>query len=288
MTTKHILTALFAAAFGINAQASLFEEYFDYTLNNNTNIGGNTGGTWLGGTNNVRFVTPSGPTFTGTGYVPTHAGGSLESGNSNSSDVRTAHAPLGQAVSGEFWVSVFVNPTGMTNVNGSTTLMSFSTDNTSNASYGGPGFGIYNDGTNLSYALFNGSGGVGGVSTVGSAATAGQWQLLIAQITINTDADDSISVWSFAEDAEVPTTVAGLGAAVVSSTTMSWGNSINTLGIGGQSFETGGGKTARWDDIRVSTLSGDAGFEVVMAIPEPGTLALLGMAVGSLLFFRRR
>lgn len=274
---------------GLAASASgqiVFQEYFDYAFSNNTNI--SNAPAWEGGTNNVRFVTNPGPNFTGTGYVPTHAGGSLESGNSNATDVRTSHAPLGQALSGEFWVSTFVNATNMTNTNGSVTVMSFSTNNTSNASYGGPGFGLYNNGTNLSFALFNGSAGAAGVATVGSAATRNQWNLLVARITINTDADDAISVWAFDMNANVPTTVAGLGTPVVTSSTLDIGNSINTLGVGGQSFTTTGGKTALWDDIRVTNLGGDAGLEAVL-IPEPSTYAVLfGLLALGAVWLRRR
>lgn len=289
MKTKFFLTALLASlCVSVSHAALLFEEYFDYELSNNTNIADTDA--WVGGTNNVRFQNLSGPNFTGSGYVPTHAGGVLESGNSNSSDTRMSHAPLGTSVSGEFWVSVFVNPTGMTNANGSVTLLNFSTGTTSGTTYGGgPGFGIYNDGSNLNFALFNGLGGAGGVSTVGSAASANAWQLLIAQVTINENADDSISVWSFADNAAVPTTISGLGAPVVSSSSLDWGNSINTLGIGGQSFVTGGGKTALWDDIRVSTLSGDDGIGAVTVIPEPSTYALIfsGLALGIVVLRRR-
>ena len=289
LTASLALAGLLGGSVALNGQ-TIFAENFDYALSNNTNIGGNTGGTWLGGTNNVRFVLNPGPSFTGTGYVAFHDGGSLESGNSNSSDVRTAHAPLGQTVTGEFWVSAFVNPTQMTNINGSVTQMSFSTGTTSNANYGGPGFGIYNSGTSLNYALFNGSAGVGGVTTVGTAATANQWQLLIARITINESADDAISLWSFAADADVPTTVAALGTPVVSSTTVNWGNSINTLGLGGQSFTTTGGKTALWDDLRLSISSGDTGLEDVLGIPEPSTYAALFglLALGFVAWRRRR
>lgn len=286
MKTATILFLFFvSAAFTTTHASVIFQENFDYAFSNNTNISNAPG--WAGGTNNVRFVTDPGPDFTGTGYVPFHGGGGLESGNSNSSDVRTSHAALGQALTGEFWVSTFVNATGMTNSNGSVTVMSFSTNNSSNSSYGGPGFGLYNDGTNLNFALFSGSGGPSGVATVGSAATRNQWHLLIARITINADADDAISVWSFDMNSNVPTTVAGLGAPVVTSSALNIGNSINTLGIGGQSFTTTGGKTARWDDIRVTDLSGDAGLQAVV-IPEPGTLALLGIGLAGLIAYRRR
>lgn len=264
----------------------VFAEYFDYALSSGTNIHSAPG--WSGNTNNVRFRTEPGPNFIGTGYLPTHAGGVLESGGSNTTEVRTSHAALGQALSGEFWVATFVNATGMNNPNGSTTLMSFSTNNTSNSSYGGPGFGLYNNGTDLNFALFDGLGGVDGVATVGSAATANQWNLLLARITINTDADDAISVWAFDMNANVPTTVAGLGTPVVTSSTLDIGNSINTLGVGGQSFTTNGGKLALWDDIRVTSLGGDAGLEAVL-IPEPSTYAaLFALLALSAVWLRRR
>ncbi|MCD8482400.1 MAG: hypothetical protein LR015_06845 [Verrucomicrobia bacterium] len=217
-----LLLGALSACLTSSATNVIFQEYFEYALNNNTSIGGNTGGVWVGGTNNIQFQTAAGPTFTGTGYLPTHAGGRLQSGNSNAVDVRTSHAALGQAVSGEFWVSVFVNATGMTNPNGSVTQMSFSTNNISNASYGGPGFGLYNDGANLNFALFNGSAGPGGVATVGSTATANQWHLLLARVTINESADDAVSVWAFGLDAAVPNSVSNLGTPVVASATLNF------------------------------------------------------------------
>ncbi|MCD8482391.1 MAG: PEP-CTERM sorting domain-containing protein [Verrucomicrobia bacterium] len=283
------MLATLSAGISSSGATLIFEEYFDYELNNNNNIGGNTGGVWNAGTNNVRFQTAAGPTFTGTGYLPTHAGGRLESGNTNSADVRMSHAPLGQAISGEFWVSVFVNANSMTNVNGSITQMSFSTNSNTFSNYGGPGFGLYNDGANLNFALFNGSAGAGGVAAVGSPATANEWHLLVARVTINESADDAISVWAFGLDAAVPNSVSNLGTPVATSITLDFGSSINTLGIGGQSFTTTGGKTALWDDIRLSVAAGDTGLREVLAIPEPATYAaIFGILVLGLAIARRR
>jgi hypothetical protein len=73
----------------------VFAEYFDYDaiLNNNDNIG--NAPDWHAGTNNLRYrdSTQSGQlSFTGTGYVPNHAGGHLGSGNANTTGSRASQA----------------------------------------------------------------------------------------------------------------------------------------------------------------------------------------------------
>lgn len=269
--------------------ALVLEEYFDYALSNNTNIGGNTGGAWLGGTNNVRYRTPpSTLAFSGAGYVASHAGGFLESGNSNSADYRGANAPLGATMTGEFWISAFVNPLNMTYSGGATAMMALNTSGTSNSSPGGPGFGLYSHpDTGVRPAIFTGIGPSGVLSMADTPIAAAAWYLLVARINIAASADDSVDFWVFGADADVPTTIAGLGTPTHSSSALNWGDSINTLNLGGQSLGLSGAKTAHWDDLRVSDLTGDAGLGEVLGIPEPSTYAAL-LAAGVLLLAARR
>jgi hypothetical protein len=300
---KNVWMMMCAAAFvgavcmGGTAKASLiFEEYFDYDeiLANNSNISGAPG--WVGGTNNVRYRNSSQSgqlNFTGTGYVPTHAGGYLESGNSNSTDWRGSNASLGEAISGEIWITTFFNATGMTMTSGAIAYFGLNTNITSNASNGGfPGFGAYYDGTDdfggtqtLSLALFDGSTPV----ALGPTISSNQWYLIIARINILAASDDQIDLWLYTANENIPTTVAGLGTADLSSSTLDWGDSINTIQIGGQRIPGGsGGKTTNWDDIRLANLGGDTGLKLVVTlIPEPASAGLLGLAALALLRRRR-
>jgi hypothetical protein len=285
---------------GSSLQAQIiFAENFDYdgTLSNGENIA--NAAAWTGGTNNVRYRDSSQAgqlSFTGTGYVPTHAGGYLWSGNSNSTDYRGVNAALGQTLDGEFWISAFVNPFNISGSYGATTMFALNTGSTSNCSPAGPGFGIYYDGSianggseSLNLAFFTGAGS-GGVGATGPAITGNQWYLFVARVNIGVG-NDQIDVWTFTADANIPTTVAGLGASTISSSSLDWGDSINTINVGGQRFAgegISGGKDAYWDDIRVTNLSGDAGLEAVI-VPEPATYAiLLGvLALGAVLLRRR-
>ncbi|MCC5804740.1 MAG: hypothetical protein JJU00_00300 [Opitutales bacterium] len=280
----------FAFSATASAQVLVFEEYFDYdgTLNNNENIANAPG--WTGGTNNIRYRDSSQGgqlSFTGTGYVPTHAGGYLNSGQSNSSDWRGSNAALGQALSGEFWISAFVNPVGMTNDNGSITLLSLNTGGTSNSSPNGQGFGVYNSGGGtLNFVVANGLS----IIETGPSATANTWNLVLARVNINESADDQVDLWFYGDDASVPVDLVSLGAPHLTSDTIDWGDSINTINVGGQSIETTGGKEANWDDLRVSARSGQSGLEDVLGIPEPRVYAaIFGVfALGFVLWRRRR
>ena len=71
----------------------------------------------------------------------------------------------------------------------------------------------------------------GGVHAIGPTLTSGQWYLVLTRIDIIESGLDQIDLWYFTADANVPTTVAGLGAPDLSSSLLDWGDSINTISV---------------------------------------------------------
>lgn len=124
--------------------------------------------------------------------------------------------------------------------------------------------------------------GSGTVLTTGT--NAGDLVFMVAKITIDTNpgAAETISLWIN------PTTFDGTEASLGTATldNVSLGNmgisSINSIAFGSNYVSTSN-PTLGLDEIRMGhTLAS------VTPIPEPGTLALVGIALGSLLVFRRR
>ncbi|MCC5845668.1 MAG: PEP-CTERM sorting domain-containing protein [Verrucomicrobia bacterium] len=101
--------------------------------------------------------------------------------------------------------------------------------------------------------------------------------LFLARVTLNQDAGDRIDFWI---NPDLSGGEAGLGIPTVFRDTGTIGNALTGIGV---SFEN---DNATLDAIRIS--NDPNGFEMVTAIPEPGTLALMGIALGSLVLFRRR
>lgn len=115
--------------------------------------------------------------------------------------------------------------------------------------------------------------------------TTGQDYLLIAKLnysmTGSTTSFDSGSLWVLNDTGLLPTDETGLGSALASFSTAS----TNTANRTPTYLRISNGSSIAsntFDEIRV----GDSFSAVV--IPEPGTLALLGIALGTLLLFRRR
>ncbi|MCD8481262.1 MAG: PEP-CTERM sorting domain-containing protein [Verrucomicrobia bacterium] len=120
-----------------------------------------------------------------------------------------------------------------------------------------------------------------------------QWYLILANITINPAAADSISLWLFTSMDNVPGSVASLGMPVVSTSMVDWGDSVSNVWVGGYRGPEGGSgiSTNDIDALRISSAGGDAGLQQVLtAIPEPSTYAaFLGLlALGCVVLRRLR
>lgn len=115
--------------------------------------------------------------------------------------------------------------------------------------------------------------------------------LMVAKLTINgSGADDSVDMWMLKEGDSFTTTEAGLGAADLSLSTADFGDGLSNiwLGRGDRDLDNATTTSAGFiDDVRISNLSGDMGLQEVLAIPEPGSLTLVGFAGIALLVLRR-
>jgi hypothetical protein len=115
--------------------------------------------------------------------------------------------------------------------------------------------------------------------------TTGQDYLLVGKLTYSmsggTTSFDSGSLWVLNDSGILPSDEIGLGAAIASFSTASTSTADRTPGF---LRISNGSSTASntFDEIRI----GDSFSAVV--IPEPGTLALVGIALGALAIFRRR
>ncbi|MCD8481263.1 MAG: PEP-CTERM sorting domain-containing protein [Verrucomicrobia bacterium] len=285
----------------------IMQEYFNYGGSNlagvNPSNSSNSAnyGTWSDGTNNVGYNTADGPTaFGGMGsaYVindtfnPTAGGGILRTGVS-AAGWRGVQSPIGATLSGNFWVSVLVNPTNLSYSLGASAVVAFNSSAYNSQNTNGPGFGFHTaDGSLPNLSIFNTTSNSTVAQSTGTYAL-NNWYLILASITINADGNDSISLWAFSIDDVVPGTVAELGVPVTSSSDIDWGDSISNVWLGGARGSNGGSGNANSDidALRISSAGGDAGLQQVLtAIPEPSTYAtFLGLlALGCVALRRRR
>ncbi len=250
-------------------------------------------GSWSDASNNVRYENSISSVFTGTGYVHTGEGGSIEV---NTSSNRGMQSSLGGALSGEFWVSGMTRNSSTTPVNArSGSVLAFNNNNPYSAtSATGMGFGVGLNGDlsgsgDREVGIWDGS--VYTSVTTGAAVPTGAWRLFVTRMSVNTG-NDSMDIWYFASNAVVPTTVAGLGIADLSASGSDlFGDSVSNIWAGAGNPATDGSSVINWDDIRVSDLSGQNGLSEVLtgtAVPEPSTTMMLFCGLGAIVGFRRR
>lgn len=265
-------------------------------LNDSFNYGGSnleTGyGAWEDGTGNLDYFSSTGATWTGdSDYVASNEGGHLNIRTSAAAG-RGGQIDLGQSLTGEFWLSVRIN-NGY--ASGSDTTAPFSSLLVAfeDGDYAFDDF-AYGIGPNFNDTLAQSVADGAPSELSGVTPTQGTWGLYILQVNVNAVGDDSISVWVFDDDAADigDGTVAGLGAATFSSSTISLGASVGDVWLGG--IGGGVGTSGGFDDLRLSDLSGNSGLQEVLtgvaSIPEPSTYAALAgvLSFGMVTMLRRR
>ena len=250
-------------------------------------------GSWSDSSNNVKYEGNSSSVFTGSGYVHTGVGGSIDV---NTGSNRGMQSSLGGALSGEFWVSGMTREFTSDSINvRSGSVLAFNNNAYSATSATGAGFGVGLNGDpalggDREIGIWGGSSYTS--TTTGAAIAGGDWYLFFARIVVNASGNDTMDIWSFENDAAVPTTVAGLGtAAITGSGEDFFGDSVSNIWAGAASPATSGSSLAQWDDIRVSNLSGQNGLSEVLtgsAVPEPSSTMMLICGLGAVVGFRRR
>lgn len=298
-----IATLLGTAAMPANA-ALVYANYFDYGT---ANVSGNTGSApfgnatvgnpWFANTSNVQYLgsntTANNASFGGTGYVLTSSNNSTGSMalNSAGATVRGTQMPIGSTMSGEFWVSMLIRPSTNFNAAPDSVWLAFNSSSYSSngANPQGPGFGFGGNSTDgtLRTRIMSSDGLSflgNGTDSISQSTTSSGFYVMIARLNI-ASGNDSVDLWTFANNAAVPTTVTGLGTATLSlSGSDLWGNSVSNVYLGSY-----GGVSSAIDAIRISNATGQNGLtEVLTAVPEPTTWVLLAGGLTALVIFRKR
>lgn len=269
---KTLLATVAAAGMSTAAHAALVVENFDYgPTGGDLNSFGSAGSGWADGWDghaNPNYSPTANLTYDATGYNNADNSASTGAGirgGSNAADV--AWRRLAQPVTdGTVWLSYLIKS------NGGRAVFFL---NSSTA-------GSHRDFLDLDSGTFKST--INGLSQniqEGVATTA--THLVLARITMSSTGDDTLDVWL---DPDLTGGEAGLGAAHTRTgdLTNAADPNITTPGfqIIGLSFATGSSGVV--DAIRIAT--GADGFAAVTAVPEPASLALIGL--GSALMLRRR
>jgi hypothetical protein len=252
----------------------LFEEAFDYgpTTDDIENVSN-----WVTGSNVVKYDHDGGLTHAGIGG---ETGGSLW--HDFASDQRGGDSPdaafnpfTGAASGTEYWLSGLIQINNL----GETTVIGFGNTETVNFW----GFGVDAEGD----VFLQGSDNGGAANTTGAYHDTG----------IDIVADGSTYLF-------LSRATKGTGTSPTNSTIDFWFNHSDTSSVGalgGATFTTGadskiGRESGAYNVVFAQLAFGNRVDEIrfgdsltdVVAIPEPSTFALLGIALGSLLLFRRK
>lgn len=252
--------------FSSTLHATTFSEYFDYGLNTVPGTADTlTDEAAWGGSDEMGYLDGGNLTYTAPGYSNLNAGtGSAVRRTGSNRDVVTSHT-FDTELTGTVWMSLLYESTPEVN-----TIFKWSSE-TSDTN----GIRFYNK-PEVWY----------GGTTTGSAPTDlyGRVNLVLIKLDMNvsggTGTSDSLDVWF---NPDLSGGFSTIGAANVSGTGAEIGTGISSISITTQNFDAS--YPARFDAIRVSNEVN--GFEYV-TIPEPSTLLLFGLALGSVLLFRRR
>ena len=285
MNIKSPSTALLAA-FAVFTSASSLNGAM--VLLDNMNYGGGTIGSgvgdWVDGSNRLNYQGGINVNYTGGSYVndPNNAGtGSLER-NSNIDNRFFERDYSDAGLTGEFWVSMVINTTGVGGDNAGE-IIGLSLNTTGGLSSSADILGVAFDGTDFR-AGWRDHSAVSTSYNAGATLNLSNPLLLVARVNIGAG-DDSFDMWVFDSGATFGTTQASLGAAHLSSSAADFGDQLDRIQVGGIN-----GFQSNFDQIRISDLGGDNGLNEVLtltAIPEP-TSAVLGGLGAILLMMRRR
>lgn len=278
---KHFAAVLLAGMGlgGAGAQGSLvFQENFDYGSSNFDN----GYGAWSDTTNNVQYNTLNlalaNPNYTA-GDNTASTGSIQFSGSGTPRGAQVQIDPAG--LTGQFWMSYLIR-TNADALGEYVITALHSTATYSNASPVGDSFGVGWDGS-ARRVVFRDQSANTVVFSTGLSLASNEVGLLIAKVTINASADDSVSLWLMNASSSFGLTEASLGTPALTVNTADWGDSVSQLWAG--KFSTS--ITGNLDAIRISDAAGDAGLAEVIAVPEPGVLAL-GTLAGLAVLRRRR
>ena len=275
-TTKILIAAFSAMALGLNASVI---ESFDYgtgLLGNKAVTGTGLTGNWAGNYNNANT-----PPFTGsaggvivdnwsydtpTGYGFTPSGNQFRVAGFSESHAQLA-TPLATNADSTTYISFFYRLGTTGNVNSSYANVGLNSTAANNTDH--MNFGKNSGGTNFGMQF----GGAGYTSSSVSI-TADTDYLIVLRLQISETGTDSLSFKAYTS------------ADTITSEPITWDQTITGNASGsftGIGFRSGSGQT----DFRVDEFRMGDSFAAV-AIPEPSTLVMLGIALGSLLLFRRR
>ena len=123
----------------------------------------------------------------------------------------------------------------------------------------------------------------GGTATVTGSFARDTTHLILGQMIVG-DGNDTLSVW-ISPDLTSVTSPAGLPDATYSNTEVEFADSIVSVGVAGRTT-TNGGPPVYMDAIWMSNR--DTAFYDVTGIPEPSTVALVGLFLAAMAIRRRR
>lgn len=235
---------------------------------------------WDDGSGRTTYET-SNVSFTNAGYINTsndNSTGSLGL-NSGAGNPRGAHREFsGTALTGDFWISATFT------LNSGTDHFISLSDSTGigNTSTPADGFGVTVNGS-FGQAMFHDKSS-NSFTAIGDANLAlNASLLLVAKVTVNNGADDSLKMWILDESDNFSSTEASLDSigARIDITNADFENGIQQIWVGRNSGNS------NFDAFRISNTSGDAGLEQVL-VPEPGTLTLVMISALSLLALKRK
>jgi len=278
--------------------ALVLTEYFSYGA---SNVAGNSALTPMNGDpwNSAATTAPTylgsgtanaNASFAGSGYALTASNTTTGSMQVSASDgnTRGTQRAIGSSLSGEVWVSMMVRMNSGGDAANEQISMAFNSVGFYQSSNpNGVGFGIgSNDGTNWRTATISSNGTtVTSVAsdTITASTLSSGFSLMVARLNV-ASGNDAIDIWTFANNAAVPTTVTGLGVATLAASGSDfWGNTISNV------YLTTRGLSGTIDAIRISNSTGNTGLnEVLTTVPEPATWALLAGSLTALMVFRRR
>lgn len=280
-TTKILIAALGALTLSANA-ALVVNETFNYNTGTLSPSGSGraTTGTGLTGTwgsavasgvisgNASGAIVNSWTYSQPTNYAPVPSANQFSTGGFDQFSAANLASSIGTTTDATYYLSFFYRVGTAGNVGNSYTQVGLANTISNNLDY-------FNIGKGSTASTFGIKFGPDGTEDTGVAIAANIDYFITAKLSILGSGTDSLSFKVFTSSDTLPTVEPITWDYTA---TASLGGSFTGIG-----FRNGGGQSNfRSDEFRLGTT-----WEAV-AIPEPSTFALVGIALGSLLLFRRR